>query len=174
MNNIVILCGANNSGKTSTLKGFFRIDQNTDSPEYYVERKLDGRTVCAVSFGSPQEQSKFCNVLQVQENINSRIRECDEKATNKPYFLIIPFTMSSSRKRKKKLNEDCICKPIEELKKRFNVFVIYLRKTNTHHRNEKDALMESVEAMKPYILTTKDNYDKSKELEKFLIDYVFK
>ncbi len=173
MNNIVILCGANDCGKTSTLKGFFGIDTNAESPEYYVERKLDGKTVCAVGFSSPQEQvHDFCNVTKVKENINRRVSECDKKATSKPYFLIIPFTMSGSRRKKKKVNEDCILKPIEELKKRFNVFVIYLRKTNTHHRKEKDALMEPI-AMHPYIPTTKKDYDKSKELEKFLIEHVF-
>ena len=102
MNTIVILCGANSCGKTTTLKGFFGIAKTADSPEYYVERKLDGKTVCAVSFGSPQEQSPFCIVERVQGNINRRINECDGKAATKPYFLIIPFTMSGSRKKKEK------------------------------------------------------------------------
>lgn len=127
MNNVVILCGANSCGKSTTLKGFFGIAKTADAPEYN-ERKIDGKTVCAVSlgvtFGSPQEQSPFCNVVKVQENIKTRIIECDRKATSKPYFLIIPFTMSGSRKKKKKVNEDCILKPIEELKK-VTEFLLY-------------------------------------------------
>jgi hypothetical protein len=129
--------------------------------------------VCAFSFGSSQEKvNDFCNVDKVLMNIDRRIKECDEKATSKPHFLIIPFTMSASPKRKKKINKDCILKPIEELENRFDVFVIYLRKTNTHHLKEKDALMEPI-AMRPYIQTTKKDYDKSKELKKFLIEKIF-
>ena len=70
-------------------------------------------------------------------------------------------------RKKKKVNEDCILKPIEELKKSYHVFVIYLRKTNTHHLKEKDALMEHI-AIRPPIPTTKEDYDKSKDLEKVL------
>jgi ABC-type cobalamin/Fe3+-siderophores transport system ATPase subunit len=181
MNKIVILCGANSCGKTTTMKGLFGIPKKADSPEYYVEKKLDGKTVCAVSFSSPQEQvHDFCNFSEVQKNINQRIIKSDEKATTKPYFLIIPFTMSGSRKEKKKVNKDCILKPIEELRKSHKVFVIYLRKTKTHHRKEKDALIEEialikdVEVIGPPILTTKSDYDKSKELEKVLREKILK
>jgi len=170
MNTIVILCGANSCGKTSTLKGFFGIRKNVKSPEYYIERKLDGMTVCAVSFGSPQEQSDFCDVIQVQKNIKERTQTCDKESKVKPYTLLIPFTMSGSRKKRKKVNKDCIIKPIEELRKSFKVFVIYLRKTNTHYRAEKDALMKDI-AVKT-IETTKEDFDKSIELEKFLKEKV--
>jgi hypothetical protein len=173
MNSIVILCGGNSCGKTTTLRGFFGIKNGDLSPEYFVEKKLDGKTVCAVSFGSPQEQARgFCKVDKVQENINRRISECDEKATSKPYILIIPFTMSGSRSEKKKINKDCILKPIEVLKKSFKVFIIYLRKTNAHNLTEKDALMKDI-AMDT-IETAKKDYDKSRELEKILREKILK
>lgn len=111
----------------------------------------------------------FCNVKKVQENINHRINECEKSASSKPYFLIIPFTMSGSRNKKKKVNEDCILKPIKELEKTFRVFVIYLRKINTHHLKEKDALMKDVAIA---TISTKpdryEDYEKSKDLEKVL------
>jgi ADP-heptose:LPS heptosyltransferase len=166
MNTIVILCGGNSCGKTTTLKGFFGISKNAQSPEYHVERKINGKTVCAVSFGSPQEQSKFCNVKQVQENIDNRTQTCDKESKVKPYILLIPFTMSGSRKERKKLNEDCIIKPIEKLKEKFKVFVVYLRKTNARNLAEKDALMKKIAIAE--FETTKNDYDKSRELEKFL------
>ena len=180
MNNIVVLCGANSCGKTTTLKGFFGIAKTVDSPEYYVEKKLDGKTVCAVSFSSPQEQSPFCKVEIVQENIKSRISVCEKKAKSKPYFLIIPFTMSGSVKEKKKINKNCILKPIEELRKSYRVFVIYLRKTNAHHLKEKDALVEKIALIKdvvlisPPILTTREEYEKSRDLEKVLREKILK
>ena len=172
MNKIVILCGSNNSGKSTTLRGFFRIKDIDASPSSYVERKLDGRIVCAVSFSSPQERSAFCNVEQVQDDINERIQTCNEKSKGKPYILLIPFTMSGSRTKKKKLNRECIISPIEELKKKFKVYVIYLRKKNAVNVAEKDALMKKI-AIKE-IETTKTDYDKSKELEKFLKEKIVK
>ena len=166
MNKIVILCGGNNSGKTSTLRGFFGIDNADASPSSYVERKLDSKIVCAASFSSPQERSAFCNVKQVQDDIDERLKVCDEESKGKPYILLIPFTMSTSDADRKKLNVNCIVKPIEELEKKFKVYVIYLRKTNARNLAEKDALMKPIAVAE--IETTKTDYDKSKELEKFL------
>ena len=170
MNTIVILCGGNSCGKTATLKGFFGISKASYSPEDYIERKLDGKTVCAVSFGSPQEQSAFCEVNQVQANIDGRIQTCDKECKAKPYILLIPFTMSGSREKRKKINEQCILKPIEKLGQNFKVFVIYLRKTNAHNLSEKDTLMKDLATVT--IETTKKDYDKSRELEKFLKEKV--
>lgn len=166
MNSIVILCGGNSCGKTTTMRSFFKIKDGTPSPDSYVERKFEGKIICAVSFGSPQEQSPFCNVDRVQENIQRRIDECNEKATSKPYILIIPFTMSGSRTQKKKINKECILNPISELARNFKVYIIYLRKMNAHHLTEKDDLMK--DRAIDTIMTTKDDYDKSNELEKSL------
>ena len=126
----------------------------------------DDKTVCAVSFSSPQERSAFCYVEQVQDDINKRIQECDKESKGKPYILLIPFTMSGSRAKKKKLNNECIVKPIEELEKKFKVYVIYLKKKNARNLAEKDALMKKIAVAE--IETTKTDYDKSKELEIFL------
>lgn len=142
------------------------------SPESYIERKLDGKIICAVSFSSPQEQEPFCEVELINDNIKKRIIECENNTNGEPYVLIIPFTMSGSRKKRKKINEDCILKPIERLKERFKVFVIYLRKTNARNLKEKDALMRKVASIT--IETTRKDYDKSAELEKFLRQVVIK
>ena len=87
--------------------------------------------------------------------------------------------MSGSRKKKKTVNRDCILKPIEELSKKYNVFVIYLRKTNTHHLKDKDALVKEIASMKNvdvlrYVSTTREDYDKSKDLEKLLKEEIVK
>jgi ABC-type cobalamin/Fe3+-siderophores transport system ATPase subunit len=171
MNSIVILCGGNSCGKTTTLKGFFKV-KGAQSPESYIERKLDGKRICAVSFGSPQEQEPFCKVELVNGNIKNRILECENNTDGEPYILIIPFTMSVSNADRTKLNKDCIVEPIDELKKKLKVFVIYLRKANAQNLSKKDALMEQI-ALKT-IETTKDDYDKSAELEKYLREVVIK
>ena len=81
MNTVVILCGANSCGKTTTLKGFFGIGKDVDSPKGYIEKEFNGKIVCALSFSSPQEQVKvFCKFEKVQENIKNRLKICDEKA----------------------------------------------------------------------------------------------
>jgi len=172
MNSIVILCGGDSSGKTATLKGFFGVNKRNRSPSSFIDRKLDGKRICAVSFDSPQEHEDFCKVNDVQKNINGRIRECNEETKGDPYILIVPFTMSTSEADRKKLNKNCILKPIEELKKSFIVFVIYLKKKNAKLLAEKDALMKGITSV--VIETTKDDYDKSTELEKYLKERVIK
>jgi ABC-type multidrug transport system ATPase subunit len=56
MNTIVILCGGNNSGKTTTLKTFFHV-KSKRSPGFYVERRLDGKIVCAFSLALLKNKS---------------------------------------------------------------------------------------------------------------------
>jgi ABC-type cobalamin/Fe3+-siderophores transport system ATPase subunit len=172
MNSIVILCGGDSCGKTTTLKGFFGVNKEDKSPHFYVQRKLEDKIVCAVKFASPQEKEKFCNVENVNKNIENRITECETKTEGKQYILLIPFTMSGKKKERKKINTDCIIEPIEKLKGKFRVFVIYLRKTNAHNLAEKDALMAKVATKR--IETTKNDFDSSAELEKFLREIVVK
>lgn len=174
MNAIVILCGSNNSGKTSTIKGFFGGKYSlTESRAHFYERILDGKKVFAVNAGSPQEIVKeFCRVKLVNKNIEKRISECNEKAESQSYIVVIPFTMSGSRKKREKINKDCILKPIEKMKEKFKVFVIYLRKANAQNLAEKDVLMAKVASIT--IETTREDYDKSAELEKFLREEVIK
>ncbi|WXG43011.1 MAG: hypothetical protein WED04_02930 [Promethearchaeati archaeon SRVP18_Atabeyarchaeia-1] len=146
------------------MRSFFGIEEDSPNPDFFVERKFKGKIVCAVNFGSPQEQSPFCDVDKVQENIQRRIDECNREATSKPYILIIPFTMFGNRRQGKKINKACILNPIDELEKHFKVFIIYFRKTNTHNLAEKDALMQGRAIAT--IETTEQDYDKSSELEK--------
>lgn len=174
MNAIVIICGGNASGKTATIESFFQgkftiIDKGC----HFFERMLDGMRVYAVSSRSPHEKvNDFCNIAEVNEEIKKRVDECDKKANGQGYTLIIPFTMSVSEVDRTKLNEDCILEPIKELQKRFKVFVIYLRKTNARNLAKKDALMEQVKLKT--IETTKDDCDKSVELERYLREVVIK
>jgi GTPase SAR1 family protein len=167
MNAIVIICGGNSCGKTTTIRKFFqgRVSLTVSGKEFF-ERTFDGKRIYAIDSGSPQERNRFCRVERVNKNIQDRIDECNEKADRQSYILIIPFTMSVSNADRTKLNEDCILKPIEELKKAFNVFVIYLKKTNAQNRAEKDALMKRIATAE--IETTKQDCDKSAELETFL------
>jgi ADP-heptose:LPS heptosyltransferase len=146
--------------------------------------ELNGKMVCAVSFSSlqeelehmelPEEERKFCNFMKVSELIQKRIRKCDEELKSKPYILLLPFTMSTSKADRKKLNEDCIIKPIKELEQKFNVFVIYLRKENTKNLTEKDALMKKIDAyfITPDTIKDKDHpkngCDRSKQLETYI------
>ena len=102
MTTVVILCGANSCGKTTTLKGFFGIDKDVDSPKGYIEKEVNEKIVCAVSFSSPQEQIKvFCKFEKVQENIKNRLKICDEKARANRFFVSFHLrSVEAPRKRK--------------------------------------------------------------------------
>jgi len=171
MNSIVILCGGTNCGKTATLRGFFRIDYSPRR-RTYIQRVLKGKVVGAVSFGSPQEQEEYCNVKDVNKNIKERIEICGNYTSGKPYILLIPFTMRGSSKRGEKINTECILKPIETLKRKFKVFIIYLRKVSSKNE-ERDALMKCL-APSITIETTPQDCDKSEELERFLKQLVIR
>jgi ABC-type cobalamin/Fe3+-siderophores transport system ATPase subunit len=82
MNTIVIPCGSNSSGKTTTLRSLFNITAKK-SPSHFTDIKIDGKRVCAVSFCSPQERvqakdkNNFCKFELVNEDIHNRIAECE-------------------------------------------------------------------------------------------------
>jgi GTPase SAR1 family protein len=175
MNAIVILCGGDSSGKTTTIKRFFK-DESTimSSGRHFFERILDDNRVYAISSCSPHEiVNCFCDVDGVNKDIEKRTDECDKKANGQRYILIIPFTMSFSRADRNKLNEDCILKPIEDLKKAYKVFIIYLKKSNAKLCSQMDALMKRVESDKT-IETTKKVFNKSTELEAFIKEKAIK
>jgi len=173
MNAIVILCGGNNCGKTTTIRKFFQGKVSlTSSGKEFFERTLDGKRVYAVDSGSPQERVRvFCIVERVNENIWARIDECNKKANGQSYVLIIPFTISENKERTK-LNEKCVLEPIQTLRKNYNVFVMYLKKKNATHKSRKNALMKGIATVE--IETTEQDYDKSAELETFLRKNVIK
>jgi hypothetical protein len=171
MNTIVILCGSNCSGKTSTIKGFFNGKYALiDNHMHFFERTLDGVRVYAVNSGSPHELVKdFCRVDLVNRNIERRIEECDKRAGGQSYILIIPFTISENQDRTR-LNDTCILEPISELKKKFTVFTLYLNKKNARRQSQKDALMKLV---KDDEIETKENdCDKSAWLEDFIRKHI--
>jgi GTPase SAR1 family protein len=130
MNAIVVLCGGNSCGKTTTIRKFFKEKSSfTESGKEFFEMTIEGKRVYAVGSGSPQERNDFCKVQRVNADIQARIDECNMRAAGQSFILIIPFTMSVSEV-DRKLNEDCILEPIKELRKTFNVFLIYLQKAN--------------------------------------------
>ena len=172
MNTIVILYGSDSSGKTTTLRSLFNITAR-NSPSHFRDVRINSRRVCAVSFCSPQERvqakdkDNFCKFELVIEDINNRIAECETKTKGEPYILLIPFTMST-KKGEAELNKGCIKKPLEFLKKCFNVFVTYIQKENPTHKDLKDGLMRQLEAYFIEPKTTHDDCDRSEELRTFL------
>ena len=78
MNSIVILCGGNNSGKTTTLEHFFESGEKEDVRQMPLySRVLNGKLIYAVSPNSPQELKDLCEVKEVIDNIEKRIRKCE-------------------------------------------------------------------------------------------------
>lgn len=125
---VVLLIGRANSGKTNTLKKFFGADRRL-KPYEYIEIG-DKETICAVGLGSPQElRPPFCNYGPVIANINKRLniakKAVKERHAKNDFIFIIPFGLYM---KKGKPNEDCILKPIKQLKDDgYEVLPIYLQ-----------------------------------------------
>jgi len=161
MKTIVLLCGADRSGKTSTLRRFFGFSGDLRSKQL-LERTLDGKKVYAVHLGSPQELANdFCNLEKVKPRIEKRIQKCEEASKGQDYVLIIPFTLFVEEG---KINERCILDPIESLKARgFKVAPIYLRKEKTVYLELKDSFMNRITK---YVIRSNKEYDRqARELE---------
>lgn len=161
MKTIVLLCGADRSGKTNTLKRFFGVSGRLN-PNQLLERVLDGKKVYAFNLGSPQELAGvFCELDKVKPRIEKRIQKCEQASLGQDYFLIIPFTLSV---KEGKINERCILEPIESLKARdFKVVPIYLKKEKTAYLELKDALMNRITK---HVIKSDEDYDRqARELE---------
>ncbi len=168
---IVPLIGIRDSGKTGTLLAFFRIKKRPGSYGY-IDRKLKGKIVCAYGLCSPQELREFCKYKLVIENIKERLSRAKtevKKGRGKDDFIfIIPFGLYM---RNGKINENCILKPIERLKKDgYAVSPIYLRRqlSISSRTQDFDDFIKKVTTKK--IDSTKDDEDRqAKELKKLIL-----
>jgi hypothetical protein len=94
-----------------------------------------------LSLSSPQEYSacKFCDSDWVTRKIELWIHNCNHSDC---LLLIMPFQIHFNRDTGK-MNANCIKKPIVELKRKFKVYVVYLRKNGSRNiapRVDKDRL----------------------------------
>jgi hypothetical protein len=165
MKTIVLLIGANEAGKTKTLKVFFGVPLTKRlGPLQLLSRVFNGKMIFGVSLSSPQEQSTFCNVGQVKEKVSKRIGKFEAASTGRDYIAIIPFGVYQKNRTSNELNERCIFEPIEWLKESgFRVVPVYLRKESTRLLDEKDSLIRKVAKFE--ILSNKDYKRQAKELE---------
>lgn len=166
MKTIVILCGVNASGKTTTLKRFFRVSHITRlKPMQLLERVLDGKKIYAVSLNSPQELRDFCDIKGVKDSIGKRISKCEQASKEQQYTLIIPFGLYGAVKGK--LNENCILNPIEWLRNQgFRIFIVYLRKKTARRLDLVDSFMKRLTSN--VIESTKEYDRQANELEKII------
>lgn len=162
MKSIVLLCGVRGAGKTNTLKKFFGVKPNVRlSRRQLLERDLEGKKIYAVSLGSPQEQSPFCNVEKVKDNIQKRIDICETASHGQEYVLLIPYGVYRN-KQTGELNEKCVFEPIEWLKSQgFRILVIYLNKMRPV-----DLLMKTISSKE--IESTEDYARQSTDLENLI------
>ena len=165
MNTIVLLIGTNEAGKTKTLKEFFCVSHiKRLKPLQLLKRVSKVITIYSVSLSSPQEQSKFCNVPEVEARIKKRIGKCEEDSKGKEYILVIPFGIYQKNRRSEELNEKCILEPIEWLKSLgFKVISVYLKKEKTRLFPKKNLLVSKVTSLE--IKSDKNYPRQAKELE---------
>lgn len=142
---IIILTGARESGKSKTLVELQRIFTYVGQRNFYEH---NGKRICIFRV-SPQEErgAVFCDDARVSASVERMIAKCDSGGCT---LLILPFSLRTNRRRE--LNSGCIERPIERLRRRFEVHVVYLRtETNRWGRAlrglaEMDTLMDRLNA----------------------------
>ena len=142
MINVIMLIGKGDSGKTRTLHNFFGTGSWSKG---YHDKIINGKIVCAVGFSSPQESelTSFCNYNLVIEDIIERLeiarKEVKKRRDKDDFVFVIPFTL---KKKDAMINEDCIIKPIEDLRgKGHNVVPIYLNRVYLKQKQWYDKFM---------------------------------
>jgi len=169
MKTIVLLIGTNEAGKTKTLKKFFGVSLIMRlRPLQLLNKVINGTTVFGVSLSSPQEQSKFCNVNEVETRLTKRIQKCEDTSGGKDYAIIIPFGVYQKSRKSKLLNEKCILEPMEWLKGLgFKVVALYLRKESARLLDDKSSLVRKIAKFE--ILSNKEYERQAKEIEALLV-----
>lgn len=169
MINVIILIGRSNSGKTKTLHEFFGIKPWSKG---YHDKIINEKIVCAVGFCSPQESEwiPFCNYDLVIGDIIERLEKAKKevkKIHNKDDFVfVIPFTLM---KKNGSINENCILKPIEDLKDKGHIVVpIYL---NRAYKKQQwyDEFMK--ELTNHQILSREKYGEQAEELKKIILPF---
>ncbi len=170
MINVIILTGRGDSGKTRTLNEFFGVGSWSKG---YHDQIINGKIVCAVDFRSPQESDwiPFCDYNLVIENIIERLEEAKKEVKrrhNKDDFVfIIPFTL---QRKDGKINEDCISKPIKDLKaKGHSVAPIYLKRAFQKQQQWYDEFMRGLATHE--ILSREEYREQAEELKKIILTF---
>ena len=143
LKSIIIIAGASNSGKSSTLRVLKKKLNHVEERNFY---SFKGKGICIYP-SSPQEISgiDFCDYQEIIKYIEDKIRRCQARNCT---LLIMPFVMKGERNGKS-LNENCIEKPIAALKSAgYRVRLVYLRKTSGRkkHLCQMDDLMSRLKA----------------------------
>ena|SRR5208283_3454764 len=166
---IVVLCGVENSGKTNTMKRFFRFNGARWPRNRLLQRIIDDKTVYAVGANSPQELNRKYKeeTDKFVELIKARIQEvlniCNKESGGKEYVLILPFTIYRHKKGKA-ICEESIKEPIEYFRRSFKVKPLYLKRKDCSFPDE---FMFSIIDSKNDVIKSGMNYEKqSRELEK--------
>ena len=136
---VIILAGARDSGKSTTLdKMARRLKKTKKATTYFFESKT-----IRIYKSSPQEQCSHCDYRSVNAIIGRYVREC---ASDKCALLIVPFTMGTNRQCE--LNTKCVTKPIDHLAKLGvkKVHLVYLRRDSARGVTLMDNLMSRLRA----------------------------
>jgi GTPase SAR1 family protein len=160
-NTIIVICGKGNSGKSTLIRTFFKREELIPKGEI-IKKVMKGRLVFAVGDTSPQEQNDFCKVEDVKSDIRDRLNICEEKAKGKDYVLLLPFTISRKNGKNDRPNTDCIKKPIEWLKTKFSVYIIYLRKMDYADIMMRDFADNEIQSV------TDEESEQAKELKRIM------
>lgn len=164
---MILLVGKSDSGKTKTLNEFFGVGRWSKG---YHEKIINGKIVCVVGFRSPQESDwiSFCKFELVIKDINERLKNAETEVKKKhdkdDFVFVIPFTLKREDGR---INEDCILKPIEDLRDKGHIVVpIYLNRT---HRKQQQLYDEFMKELTIHVILSREEYiEQAKELSNLI------
>lgn len=132
---IIILAGARKSGKSMTLNALQQMLTYAGQRNFF---EYKSKRICIFRISPQEEQGVvFCDGAEVSRRIGRMITKCDSGRCN---LLIFPFSMGTNRQGE--LNSGCIERPLERLRSRFEVHLVYLRRETNDAGRPMKALAE--------------------------------
>ena len=134
MNDIFVLIGGRNAGKSSILRSLCCVELGKPLERSKQKLKLSFENKEIVSFilsSSPQEQTPFCQFEIIKEKLKNFIKSREKRVENggiSDFILIIAFTLEISKS--DELGKECIIKPLEFLKSLsdYSVHTIHIKR----------------------------------------------
>ena len=122
MNNIFIIIGGSNSGKSSVIRSLTQIVAKKERKKrIFLENKND--LICVyIKRASFQEDKeiRFCEFKKVISKLKKYIHKCEKEAKKDSIPRFVILITFSVRLKKEKVGEDCVLKPLKYLKKLSN------------------------------------------------------
>ena len=167
---VLILVGSRDSGKSKTLRKYASaetiVHRGEKSP---IIVSINGKNV-AIFISSTQERTPSCNVDEVGAKIKIELMKAESDNSS---LMMVPFTLEF--KRSGDIHERCITVPIKWLEQKYEVTVVYLRRSPIMRirRDRTPDLDRFIVPLKDFTIKSDENYSRqANELRNIVIRIV--